>query len=240
MWQQRRNVRGDVVLARPDPDHERRPEPRGHQQPRLVLVQQHERVHSAKLGERAARRLLERALVVRGHQVRDHLGVGLRGEAVTLGREPRLELEVVLDDAVVDDHDAPLAVLVGVGVLLGWPAVGGPARVSHAPLAGERLPGQALGQIAELAGRAPALQHASGHDRDARRVVTAVLEAAQAVENYGDGVAPADVPHDAAHGAGLSCPSAAGPAARVFARPSPASSPGARGRAPRRPSARRV
>ena len=39
---------------------------------------------------------------------------------------------MVLDDAVEDDVDLVVAVAVGMGVLLGDPAVGGPARVPEA------------------------------------------------------------------------------------------------------------
>ena len=49
-----------------------------------------------------------------------------------------LQLEVVLDDAVVDDDGAAGVVAVRVGVLFGGPAVGGPARVADAVVAGER------------------------------------------------------------------------------------------------------
>jgi hypothetical protein len=44
-----------------------------------------------------------------------------------------LQLEVVLDDAVVDDHDLAGAVAVRVRVLLGRTAVRGPARVCPTP-----------------------------------------------------------------------------------------------------------
>jgi len=70
-------------------------------------MEQDEGVDAPHLGQRPAGRLLERAAVVRLHEVRDDLGVGLGHEAVAAGGEPRLELQVVLDDAVVDDDDAP-------------------------------------------------------------------------------------------------------------------------------------
>ena len=43
-----------------------------------------------------------------------------------------LEREIVFDDAVVDDDQGAGAVAVGVGVLFGGAAVGGPARVADA------------------------------------------------------------------------------------------------------------
>ena len=69
-----------------------------------------------------------------GDQVGDHLGVGLRGEDRALLDQPGLERDVVLDDPVDDDVHLIGGVEVRVGVLLGHPAVGGPAGVPDARL----------------------------------------------------------------------------------------------------------
>ena len=50
-----------------------------------------------------------------------------------------LQIEIVLDDAVVDDDDLAGAVAVRMGVLLGRPAVRRPARVADAVVAGDRI-----------------------------------------------------------------------------------------------------
>ena len=67
-----------------------------------------------------------------GDQVGDHLGVGLGAELDAVGLQAALEVGEVLDDAVQHDLDAAGLVVVRVGVLLGDPAVGGPARVADA------------------------------------------------------------------------------------------------------------
>jgi len=71
--------------------------------------------------------------------VRDHLGVGLGGELVTLARRLGAQLLVVLDDAVVDDRDA-VPGDVRVGVALARHAVRGPAGVRDAEAAVLRFP----------------------------------------------------------------------------------------------------
>ena len=71
-------------------------------------------------------------------EVGDDLGVGFGLELVALGDEGLLELEIVLDDAVVDDDEGAGAVAVGVGILFRGPAVGGPAGVADAVGAVER------------------------------------------------------------------------------------------------------
>ena len=63
------------------------------------------------------------------NQVGHHLGVGGRGQRVPGGLELGPQLGVVLDDAVVDEGQAPGAVGVRVGVLGGGAPVGGPAGV---------------------------------------------------------------------------------------------------------------
>ena len=87
-------------------------------------------------------------------QVGDDLGVGFGDEDVALGGELALELEVVFDDAVVDDDDASGAIAVGVGVLFGGAAVGGPAGVADAVGAVERVLAQDFFYVLELAGGA--------------------------------------------------------------------------------------
>ena len=72
-------------------------------------------------------------------QVRDDLGVGFGLELVPLRLQLVLQLEVVLDDAVVDDDDAAGAVAVRMGVLFGRPAVRRPAGVADAVQAVDRL-----------------------------------------------------------------------------------------------------
>ncbi len=51
--------------------------------------------------------------------VRDDLGVGFRGEAVTQALELRAQRLVIFDDAVVNDRD-PVARNVRVGVFAWW------------------------------------------------------------------------------------------------------------------------
>ena len=110
------------------------PHARGDEPVRLVAVQEDERVDAlrSRARARAHRPSSSEPCVARLDEVGDDLGVGLRDEAVTLRGEARLQLEVVLDDAVVDDDDLPAAVLVRVGVLLGGPAVRRPAGVADA------------------------------------------------------------------------------------------------------------
>ena len=110
-----------------------------------------------------------------------------------------LEVQVVLDDAVVHDDDLAGAVLVRMGVLFGGPAVRGPARVPDAVNPFERLGVDGLLEIHELARASAALDLPVAHDRDARGVVAAIFEAPQAVDQDGHDLLPAEITDDSAH-----------------------------------------
>ena len=110
-----------------------------------------------------------------------------------------LQVEIVLDDAVVDDDDLAGAVAVRVGVLLGRTAVRRPARVADAVVARERIQRDDVFEVRQLAGAPAQLDRAVVHDRDAGRVVAAILEPPQAVDEHRHDVLGSDVADDPAH-----------------------------------------
>ncbi len=133
-------------------------------------------------------------------EVRDDLGIRLRDEDVPLFLKLRLQFEIVLDDAVVDDDDPAGAVAVRVRVLLGGPAVSRPSRVADAVLPLERIHRDHFLEPSELARAAPQLDRAVAHDSHAGRIVSAVLEAPQSVDEDRKDLFLADVADDPAHG----------------------------------------
>ena len=189
------------VLAVAQPDDERRAVAHGDDRPRIVGRDEHQREQPAQHAKRAAHGAFQ---PVAAHlaldDVRDHLGVGLGDEPVALGGQLALQLEVVLDDAVVDDDDAPGAIAVGVRVLLGRPAVRGPAGVADAVVAVEGGVGKRQLEVRQLARRAAQRDGAVADDGDPGRVVAPVLETPEALdEDRDDRLAP-DVTDDATHG----------------------------------------
>src|SRR5712692_5259378 len=133
-------------------------------------------------------------------EVRDDFRVGFGGELVSFGDQLLLEREIVLDNAVVHDHDSAAAVAMGMGVLFGGAAVGGPAGVSDAVGAVERLEADHFFEVPQLAFGAADLQaFAVSGDRDSRRVVAAILQLSEALNDDGDDLLLAHISHDAAH-----------------------------------------
>ena len=64
--------------------------------------------------------------------MRDDFRVGFGDELVPFQLELMLELQIILDDAVVHDHDVAGAIAMRMRVLLGGTAVRSPARMADA------------------------------------------------------------------------------------------------------------
>ncbi len=85
------------------------------------------------------------------------------------------------------------------GVALGRRAVGGPARVADAGEARERFLLQKLDELDELAGAAAALDVAVDKRGDARRVIAAIFEPLQRLDDQRRNLARSRNTDDAAH-----------------------------------------
>ena len=167
------------------------------------LVHDDERVGALELAEGRPDGVGEVALVGLLDEVGDRLGVGLRRQGVAARLEPVAELAEVLDDPVVDDRDVAGAVLVGMGVQVVRPAVGRPARVGEADRGVRRPIGDRGLEVGELAGLLLDEQVAVLVDEgDPRRVVAAVLEPLEALDQDRARLPGSRVADDAAHVAG--------------------------------------
>ena len=119
---------------------------------------------------------------------------------MALGLQFGPQAQVVLHDAVEHDGEPAGAVGVGMGVLVGGPAVGGPAGVGDAHRARRR---RARASTASRLSRLPtewsSLKPPSWTDGDAGGVVSPVLELAQTPEEDVAARPVADVPDDPTH-----------------------------------------
>ena len=147
-------------------DHERAVPAGGDQQFGLLATHGHERVVAVQLVQRPACRLRKIAVVVMSDEMRDHLGVRVRPERRAVSEQPTSQLDVVLDDAVEHDVDAPRGVTVWMRVGLADTAVGGPAGVTNA---GGGCLGNARPWKARTGGRERRRERALGDFRAQRR-----------------------------------------------------------------------
>ena len=149
----------------------------------MAVVNDDERVVAFELAVGGGDGLREVAVVVPLDEVDDDLRVGLGGEDVAVGDERLLQLAEVLHDPVQDDGDAAgLAARQRVRVLLRDAAVRGPARVAEAGGGDGAVPARRLLQEAEVADRADVVEARVLAKHDPGRVVAAVLEALEAVQ----------------------------------------------------------
>jgi hypothetical protein len=148
----------------------------------LAREQERERESAAQLPERGLHRLGRRFALA--HLLRDqmnhHFGVGLAAELRAVLAERLAQLAEILDDAVVDDGDA--FGRVRMRVALGRLAVGGPAGVTDADRAGERLAREPLLEVLQLAFGAPTRERAALQRRDAGGIIAAIFEALERVD----------------------------------------------------------
>ena len=169
---------------------------------RVVLGDHTERIGAFQTLHRFRHRLEEIRFFVQAavDEMRDDFGVGARLEAVVARFEFVAQFFVVLDDAVVNQADAATGEM-RMGVLHGRRAVGGPTRVGDAGGAVDRCVVQVLREFGDAANGAAAgdFRGAVGGDGDAGRIVAAVFEPLQALDQNGRNVAPGHCAHDAAH-----------------------------------------
>ena len=196
----RRDVRGDEELAVAEADDDRRTVSDGDDLARIVRRDEHEREEPAQELQRPPDAVLQPVVPhLALDEVRDDLGVRLGDERVALLLQFLLQIEIVLDDPVVDDDDLAGAVAVRVRVLFRRTAVGRPARVPDAVVARNRIGFDDLFEVRQLAGAPPQIHRAVVHDGDARRVVPAVLEPPQPVDEHGHDVLRSDIADNSAH-----------------------------------------
>ena len=132
MRQDRRDVRGHKGLPFPNADDDRRALAGGHQRAGLMQGQHHQSVEAGHFPDGLPDCLLQATLKVLFDQVGNDLRVGLGDESMSIGRQGFLEGQVVFDDPVVDHHELPSTVAMGMGVFFSRPAVGCPAGVANA------------------------------------------------------------------------------------------------------------
>ena len=131
------------------------------------------------------------------YPVSDHLRVGLRIEPVSALEELRPNGGVILDDPVVD-HRHFVAAKERVCVRLGRPAVRGPPGVGDAGAPVRPVPLDERSELRYLADR-PHPVDAVLHHREPRRVVAAVLDTPQTLDEERNHVTLRGRPDDSTH-----------------------------------------
>ena len=106
---------------------------------------------------------------------------------------------IIFDDAIMDDHNRSIRTDMGMGILFGRFPMCRPARMSHADSAGELPLGEFTCQPIDFAlpadtAQMPILQH--GHSC---RVIAAILQAVQALNQNRQGLLMPNITDDSTH-----------------------------------------
>ena len=134
-----------------------------------------------------------------GQQVRNHLRIGLGEEVHALRLQLLAQAAVVFDDAVLHHRQPATAVEMGVGIALLRLAMGGPARMADTAVARSPVLLVTSREVDQLAFRLEAMEPGGIHRGDTRRVVAAVFELPQTLQQLGRGLTRTDQGNDAAH-----------------------------------------
>src|SRR6185437_16628116 len=132
--------------------------------------------------------------------MRDDFGISFRDELVAFREELIFQLDVVLNNSIVHDHNLAGAIAVRVGVFFGRAPMRGPTRVPDAIQAVERIESDGFLQITQFSWRAPNLEFpVVAHNGDSRRIVAAIFETLQAIEDQRHNPLRSYVPDDSTH-----------------------------------------
>jgi hypothetical protein len=115
-------------------------------------------------------------------EVGQHLGVGFGLENVTLALQFGAELQVILNHAIMHQHDASALVGMRVGILPGHRTMRGPAGMADTAVAVHRLVGHQLRQILDAADRFADLERPIVAQSKPRRIIAAIFQTAQTIQ----------------------------------------------------------
>ena len=179
---QRERVRAEIILALAIADGQRRAQPRADEQVGMVAEQEGDREGAGQPRQHRRDRVLRRraALDFARDEMGDDLGVGLALELAPFGDQFVAQRLEILDDPVVDQRDWPDDVRVG--VVDGRRAMRRPARVGDAGGAGQRIGRELAREIVELALGPPPLELAIVDGANPGRIIAAIFEPLQPVE----------------------------------------------------------
>ena len=167
---------------------------------RIATAQHGQREYAAQFLHSLTHSLLQIAVEILLDEVSDDLGIGLGLENVSFLLELLLQGQIVLDDAVMDNHNIAGTIAMRVRVLFSRAPMCRPAGVADAVRAVNRVDLKNVFEIPQLAGRTA---NAQGlivlKNRNPGRVVAAVLKTFQAIQNDGDSSLRANVPDYSTH-----------------------------------------
>ena len=192
-------VGSEIILPGAIADGQRSAHPRADDQIRMIAEKNGEGKGAGEARQDRCNRVLRRRATLHFacNKVTDDLGIGLALKRPPLRDQLIAQRLEILDDPVVDERHRPDDVRVRIADRRR--TVRRPARVGDTGNAVKRIGRQLAGEIVELALGPPALQRAAVNRADACRIIAAIFEPLQPVEQPLRNVAPSDDPDNSAH-----------------------------------------
>ncbi len=192
---ERRDVGAEEVLTVAKTDHQRRIMTRADHDVGLAAIGgengeralQHARQAADGLEQVRLAGLLDDLVADLAEQLRRDLGIGVGREAVAFGLQVETQLGGVFDDAVVDDGDLAVTGGVRMRVHIVRHAIGGPTGMADAHRGHRhRVAFHVLDEVGETSGLLAHghMVHARRGQRDAGRIIAAVLQTAQTLKAH--------------------------------------------------------
>ena len=137
--------------------------------------------------------------VVLADEVGQDFRVGLRLELMSFGLKLLAEVEVILNDAVVDQGDFSRLIGMGVGVLVRWRSVRGPSGVADSRRPGRSFAANEVPEVVDSSGALAQLQGAAVVQSHSRGIIAPVFQPPESVQHNGGCIFSSDISDDSAH-----------------------------------------
>ena len=133
-------------------------------------------------------------------QMRQNFGIGRGFESMALLQKSIFQPVEILDDAVVDNGNAPALVEMRMRVFVGGRTMSGPPRMPHADMAVERLSVEKTREaLVDLSLFLAQMELSIAQDGQASAIIAAIFEPSQTLENNRRRLLFADVSNNATH-----------------------------------------
>ena len=194
-----RDVGGDEILAIAKTDDERIVLLRADDGVRHRLIHDDEAVGAFDHGKDLADGGEEVSVIHLFEKVCHDFGVGIRLEDMAFVDQLLLERHVVFDDAIVYDDEMIMAVAMRMGIPIRWLSVRRPAGMPDADVSGERMRLQCGFQICQTTFFLFDRDRTFVIDGDASRIIAAIFEASQPIDQKTGRFAAAHITYNTTH-----------------------------------------
>ena len=197
---QRRHVRGKEVFANTDTKDQRTGFPHRYDFPRTVGAENAEGIGACQSGSRSHDGFLKIPMVVHLDQMDDHFCIRLTAEGIAVCGQFLPQSHIILDDAVMNHRKPSVTAHVRMGIGIGRRSMGRPAGMTDAGKSGQSFSIlRFLTEVRNSAAHFGYRDHTILRNRDPGRVISAVLQFFQSLQQNGSCILLTGKSNNSAH-----------------------------------------